>query len=280
MILTPKNWTSFQHYKDREPSWIKLHKGLLTNYEFICLPVASKALAPMLWLLASEYKDGIIDASLDKIAFRLSMSRGDLASALTPLIDNGFFDASETLAECKQDACLEKEIQEENIGKRERQKETREVALLFDPTEFATFWDEWPNKVGKPAAVKALAAARKRGVPFDVIMDGARRYIRDKPPDRPWLNPATFLNQNRWEDRPAPTQISAAAKPLTEYQRQQNEMKGILDELENFARGGSGSGEQNPQLLPDHSGRRSEGVRSGAGEAVIDLPRGGYRASG
>lgn len=164
----------------------------------------------------------------------------------------------------------------ESVSEKE---EKREIAIS-EPTDFDAFWDEWPNKVGKPAAVKAFKSAVRRGASLWEIQDGLRNYIRDKPPDRPWLNPATFLNQNRWEDRPAPTQTSAAAKPLTEYQRQQNEMKGILDELGNFARGGSGGGEQNPQLLPDHSGRRPEGVRGGAGEAVIDLPGGGYRASG
>jgi hypothetical protein len=87
----------------------------------------------------------------------------------------------------------------------EGKQETRAVALSFDPNEFAIFWAEWPNKVGKPAAVKALAAARKRGTPFDVIMAGVMAYIRDKPPDRSWMNPATFLNGNRWEDQPART---------------------------------------------------------------------------
>ncbi len=202
MILTPKSWGEFQHYKDREPSWIKLHKNLLTNYEFICLPVASRALAPVLWLLASEYKDGIIDASLDKIAFRLSMTRGDLADALSPLIESGFFDASEPLAACKQSACLEKEdIEKSNIDKTER--ETREVALSSGGSEFEDFWEIWPNKVGKPSALKALRSARKRGALISEILDGVENYIRDKPPDRPWLNPATFLNQNRWEDQPA-----------------------------------------------------------------------------
>lgn len=71
-----------------------------------------------------------------------------------------------------------------------------------------------------------------------------------------------------------------AGKPLTEYQRQQQETKDILNELGNFARGGSGGGKENPELLSDHSGGRSEGVRGGAGEAVIDLPRSGYRSSG
>ncbi len=96
----------------------------------------------------------------------------------------------------------EEKIREEKIEKTEK-KEPREVALSFDPNEFHIFWEAWPNKVGKPAAVKALASARKRGALFESIMDGVRSYIRDKPPDRSWLNPATFLNQNRWEDQPA-----------------------------------------------------------------------------
>src|SRR4051812_41973837 len=108
MILTPKNWKSFQHYKDRAPAWIKLHKGLLNDYDFYCLPVASRALAPILWLLASEYEDGKITGSLDALAFKLHMARGDFADALSPLIQSGFFDASEPLAECKRDAIPEK----------------------------------------------------------------------------------------------------------------------------------------------------------------------------
>jgi hypothetical protein len=199
VILSPKNWNSFQHYKDRAPAWIKLHKALLDDYEFACLPVASKALAPMLWLLASEYEDGQIDASLDKLAFRLHMTRGDLADALSPLIEKGFFDASEPLAERKQEASLEKE-REEEVEKRERREDTREDALLSD---FEAFWKIWPNKVGKPAALKAFRSAIKRAARPGDICDGVIAYERNKPPDRPWLNPATFLNQNRWEDQPA-----------------------------------------------------------------------------
>lgn len=85
-------------------------------------------------------------------------------------------------------------------------KETREAALLADHPGFDDFWRLWPNKVGKPAALKAFSAAIKRGAGFKAIMNGVENYIRDKPPDRPWLNPATFLNQNRWEDQPAQVQ--------------------------------------------------------------------------
>ena len=117
MIITPKNWLEFQHYKDRVPPWIKLHRSLLDDYEFHCLPVASRALAPMLWLLASESTEGKIDADPKRLAFRLRTSSKEVEDALKSLISAGFFvvehGASELLAERKQDACLETETETE-----------------------------------------------------------------------------------------------------------------------------------------------------------------------
>ena len=102
MKLTPKNWQEFQHYKHRSPPWIKLHKKFLDDYEFQCLPVASRALAPMLWLLASETDDGLIDGSQEKLAFRIRMSEKDFSDALNPLINMGFFDCESAMqAPCK-----------------------------------------------------------------------------------------------------------------------------------------------------------------------------------
>lgn len=116
MKLTPKDWDSFQHYKDRSPAWIKLHKKLLDNYEFHCLPVASRALAPMLWLIASEHDNGTFDADAGKLAFRLRMQAHEVDDALKPLIQAGFFiaehGASEALADGEQGACLEKRREE------------------------------------------------------------------------------------------------------------------------------------------------------------------------
>lgn len=111
--ITPKGWESFQHYKDRKPAWIKLHRDLLDNYDFHCLPIASKALAPCLWLLASEYEGGAIPADWSLISFRLRMSAQEVQDAVTPLIKNGFFVASTSLADGKRGACLETEREEE-----------------------------------------------------------------------------------------------------------------------------------------------------------------------
>lgn len=84
-------------------------------------------------------------------------------------------------------------------------------AATFDddgwPTDFREqFWSRYPHKVGKPKALAKLEGIRKRAVlvDFSAIIDGLARYIREKPPDRAWLNPETFLNGERWSDRPAP----------------------------------------------------------------------------
>jgi hypothetical protein len=67
--------------------------------------------------------------------------------------------------------------------------------------EFEAFWGAYPNKIGKRGAATAFERARKR-VSFDELMEGLSRY-RSKQDDRPWCNPATWLNQDRWNDQPA-----------------------------------------------------------------------------
>jgi hypothetical protein len=85
------------------------------------LPIASKALAPMLWLLASESKDGVFDGSLDELVFRLHITKKEYQDGIKPLIDNDFFIlVSGVLAERKQSAIPETEGE----GETETEKET------------------------------------------------------------------------------------------------------------------------------------------------------------
>lgn len=82
------------------------------------------------------------------------------------------------------------------------------------PAGFEDFWSVYPNKVGKREAEKAFAKAIKRA-DLETILAGLRAYVA-KTDDRPWCNPATWLNQDRWEDRPAtviPIPRQATAPP-------------------------------------------------------------------
>ena len=90
----------------------------------------------------------------------------------------------------------------------EPQKEERNALTR----EFASFWSEFPNKVGKPKAQASFTSARKRAS-FEAIMSGLARYVASKPADRAWLNPTTFLNQDRWEDQPGVVVPMARGSP-------------------------------------------------------------------
>jgi hypothetical protein len=142
MLLQPKNWAIFQHYKDRCPPWIKLHRDLLNDRAFMRLPIASKALAPMLWLLASESKDGVFDGSLDELVFRLHISPKEYQDGVKPLIDNDFFIlVSGVLAERKQVAIPETETETE--GETETKKKATIVATPIGVSN--SVWQEFKS---------------------------------------------------------------------------------------------------------------------------------------
>lgn len=111
--LKVKNFERFQHYKDRSPPWIKLYNDLLDDYEFARLQDASKWLAVGLWLLASRYNNRI-PADPEWIGRRINATE---PVDLQPLLNAGFItmyqDASDTLAERKQDDGLETETEAE-----------------------------------------------------------------------------------------------------------------------------------------------------------------------
>lgn len=59
--LSIRNWERFQGYKRRGPPWIKLHVGLLENYEFYELPERLGLAVILLWLLASRTDNSFPD---------------------------------------------------------------------------------------------------------------------------------------------------------------------------------------------------------------------------
>lgn len=182
MPLIPKNWASFQHYKDRAPPWIKLHKDLLDDSTFQRLPVASRALAPMLWLLASESKDGSFDGSVDELAFRLRTSEKEVQAGLEPLISKGFFlkvqADGKTLAECVQVAVPETEGETETKTEKEGEEPRKRVPAISRPDDVAEqVWADWlqlRKTKRAPVTATVLDGARdeasKAGMPLEQFL--------------------------------------------------------------------------------------------------------------
>jgi hypothetical protein len=111
----------------------------------------------------------------------------------------------------------------------------------FPLNAFEQFYERYPHKVGRPAAARAFAAAQKRTT-FAVLMQGLDDYIQTKPPDRPWCNPATWLNQDRWADKPVFTQDRVFNGGQNGAASRKDELRAGLERLREFASEGDPDG--------------------------------------
>lgn len=144
--LEIKNWKKYQHYKDRNPPWIKLHWELLTSMDWVALDDASRVLAVACMLIASR-NEGRIRADSEGLKYLERVAHLNSKPNLKPLIDCGFFvSASGVLAECYQSARPEEET--------ETQKHT-ETTLSGKPDPIETLEPnhEKPNLAAKAKAV-------------------------------------------------------------------------------------------------------------------------------
>ena len=182
------NWSSYQSYKDRKPSWLRLHVQLIDNYEFQQLSDYSQALLPQLWILASEHDDprsGIIKYDLDRIVFRLRKEKRKIQAALDELEKQLFIIK---LQNCNDSVTPETYS---NIEKTETDYRAG----------FGIFYHAYPKKVAPKDAEKAYKIAI-RGVSHDSIMAGLEKYKQSvAATERKYIQaPAAWLNKGRWAD--------------------------------------------------------------------------------
>ncbi len=227
-----KNWEEYQHYKDRDPEWIKLYARLLENYDFSLLPDPSKWHLVGIFLLASRYKNKI---PLDPqwVAKRIS-AFGPVDLSL--LKNAGFIDfdhdCSETLAERYQSAIPEKETQVETEIEKDLLPPRGGVSKPKGyPEDFEVFWKAYPtdpNMSKKEAAkqwAKLTPEKRQRAIAslpaFKIYCDKnhdwyrviyAERYLSEEKFDghldtgqviRPsaFNSPEELAAQQRWKEK-------------------------------------------------------------------------------
>lgn len=146
--------------------------------------------------------------------------------------------------------------EQRNESHSEREEEPTPLSATqtspHDP-DFEQWWTEYPSQrhQGKGAARVAYAKARRREA-VDVLLAGARRLAADPnlPVDDPTKIPlpATWLNQERWDDGPLPARRgppryeSAATRGLRKIAAGRE------------ARNGDGSGESGRAGLPAGTG--------------------------
>ena len=186
-----KNWAKFQHYKNRRPPWIRLHRTMLEQRDISMLADRSFRVLVNLWLLASEDDDmsgGLPD--VDEMAFRLRMDKDNLISDLKEL--DAFFDSedSDMLAECRQVAVPETETETET--------ETEERQISASASVCAESND------GAMVVIKT----EKQGCPHEDIVSAYHDLLPMMPRVRAWTPARKKALQARWSEDKARQDLS------------------------------------------------------------------------
>jgi len=155
-----KNWTKFQHFKDRRPPWVKLYRDILDDLEWHELdPLAAKVLV-MLWLIASENEGQIPDNKT--LAFRLRLTEVKTKEIIIKLSHWLEQDDINVISSGYQLDLPERETETEKETETKREKNATSVACPPDVDQ--QIWDDW----------KQLRKAKKAPV-TETVVNSARK---------------------------------------------------------------------------------------------------------
>jgi biotin operon repressor len=99
-----------------------------------------------------------------------------------------------------------------------KNKEIKNNERIYSDSQFEEFWNYYPKKVDKGAALRAFRKAAKNE-DVTLVIDGAKRYAEDPNlPEKQFIkNPATWLNAEAWNNGPLPARKKTDRKALEEW---------------------------------------------------------------
>jgi len=214
-MLKIKNWKQFQHFKNRNPPWIKLHRSILDQHDINMISDCSFRVLIGLWILASESKgqDGTLPP-IPEIAFRLRLTEKKINDCLKELTSFVVQHDINMISERYQDGPPEAETE---AYKQETEKEERHNIEL----DFEKIWDKYPHKVGKKASIRhynASVATLEDYASIGVALEKYKAYVQMRrnngQSNLQWQNASTWFNNWRdWIDYVPPADTKPAGKP-------------------------------------------------------------------
>jgi len=230
-FISVKNFEKFQHYKERCPPWIKIHRSIFEDYEFECLQDASKLHLMLIWVLASQC-DNKIRADPQWIKRKIGV-KGPVD--IQVLVDKGFL-----LMEggCVQDASkmhtnADSEAYKPTEAEAYKPTEAEKVAV-----EAIKFLNTVCGKKYTPVKdnVKPLLARQKEGyglADFKTVVINMASHWKACPKMNRMLRPSTlfqgnpkfegYLNSAPMEEEKAKTQAGENLKTVKQWSEKYGE---------------------------------------------------------
>ena len=188
-----RNWLQFQHYKHRNPPWIKLHYEVLSSRDWVSLNDESRVLAIACMLIASR-NEGRVPDDPDYVQ---RVSYLNKKPNFNPLIKCGFLECASTCKRLRTNADTELELETETETERDCVKPNGSTP----PQRFEDFWKHWPVKRNKQKALSAWKTKKLDESADDLIADIENRMKHDKQWKQGFIpHCSTYLNGHRWED--------------------------------------------------------------------------------
>lgn len=200
-VAVIKNWSTYQHYSDRNPPWIKLHNNILTSKTWVCLDDASKALAVAIMLLAAR-TDNRIPADPEYIKRVCYL---DTTPNLEKLVHVDFIEIIDLDDSCKQG--LANRTTETETEKRSKGASTKKKNPYTE--EFEALWLLYPKRDGSNPKTRAYRAYRARlgeGVDHADLVSAVKRYAawceaKDKVGTETVMQASRFFGPNEeWKN--------------------------------------------------------------------------------
>lgn len=192
-----KNWESFQHYKDRNPPWIKLHREILSSRTWVMLDDDKKALAVACMLLAAcnDNKVPLDPEYVMRVAYL--KKKPDLQ----PLVDTDFIEIIEENKNALADASKPEQKQAEF-----RPEESREEKINVRLEDAKRVIDRLNEKTGSryrhvDANINFVRARFEEGYSVDdcfAVIDAKAAEWLGKPEFEKYLRPETLFNKTKF----------------------------------------------------------------------------------
>jgi hypothetical protein len=200
------NFEKFQHYKNRNPPWIKLHMSILTNYEFNQLSDTEKYLLIGLYLLAARTANRIpMDTRYIRDSLRMTTRKVQLKKLIglkliEQIQDDGLDNASKVLDGRKHDTPPETETETET---EEDAPLTPQGADIPFRDLFEIAWESFPLVIqGRNVRSRAENQWKARingGDDPNIIIKAVKNYAksREKEDDQFTISLQRFIGKER-----------------------------------------------------------------------------------
>jgi hypothetical protein len=198
-----KNWKEFQHFKDRCPPWIKLHRSTLDQRDIMTLSDRNFRMLMCFWMLASEDKtlEGRLPP-IEDIAFRLRREESEIVEAIQQLA--GFIDCVDIKTISERYQVVPPETEAEGETEEKKEVENCAISIAQRKERFEEFWNSFNYKKGKGGAQRSWDKIKLTDDLFHQIIEGAKREASNRPAliakqGTPKMAQG-WLTERRWED--------------------------------------------------------------------------------